>query len=113
MKLLILVSLFFLSQQQLHAQNVPTITLDGLPSGSVYTDSSGIFTSSDPNCGVAQYTLYNAASEEVILHGPNGDDRAISKAIRKLPSGTKVVILFTLYCNGRAAMKMSIEYFAP
>lgn len=114
MKLLIILSLVFPFQFEADAQiTPPTIQLDAIPPGSVYTDSIGIFVVSDPEYKVVSYQLFNVDKNEMIQSRMNNEDGSISKAIHSQTSGTEVQIIMTVYHKSRPALQMSLNYFTP
>jgi len=113
MKQLVLISFIFFVQSGIKAQNNVSLLLDGLPSGAVYTDSTGNFSTTNPDYQVAFFTIINAANGEALLRGVNNADGSVGKAIRSLPPKTRVVVVARVKGSNGIVIQMSAEYFAP
>ncbi|MCR9173770.1 MAG: hypothetical protein NXI10_14805 [bacterium] len=112
MKRLFLIGALLLSFGDTLAQ-APTLLLDGLPSGSVYTDSPGVLTVSPASdymvlkFSVAIRTKYR----KKFYIPPNSTQ--LGPLMRKLPSGAEVSIWATIGCQGCEGMQISSVYFIP
>lgn len=113
MKQLVVISFIFLVQYGVQAQNNVSLLLDGLPSGAVYTDSTGYFSTTNPDFQIAFFTIVNGANGEALLRGVNNADGSVSKVIRSLPSKTRVVVVARVNGTNGIVLQLSAEYFAP
>ncbi|MCR9173768.1 MAG: hypothetical protein NXI10_14795 [bacterium] len=113
MKSLIVLLFLLFSQPQLYAQNGPALLLDGLPSGSLYTDSLGnLSLTGASNYEILGYSIYTNDNDSNILH-LSGKSTVIGPLLKTLPSGYTVTILARVGCPTCISMKLKATYTIP
>jgi hypothetical protein len=94
--------------------SAPPVLLDGLPSGSVYTDSVGILSlGGQTNYQILSCSMHVEGSTNNTHIGVSITDGSIGNLIRLTPSGSKVTFLVKIGCQNCVSMQVSAIYFAP
>jgi len=116
MKYLLFFSLLLISKTNAQAQNNPSLLLDNLPTGSVYTDSSGVLS-------LTGATNYQILSFKIVLESMKGSapmlqsrttsPSALSALLTALPPKTKFTIVAQISCTTCIPMQVSSEYRMP
>ena len=112
----LLLSIVLLSISLLcHSQNeLPQLTIDGLPSGSVHTGSVGVLSVA----GAPQYEIRSISitiNDNVsnVIHVSGKSTNGIGALIRSIIPGSKVTILANVGCENCVNMKLIADYFTP
>ncbi|XOV68584.1 MAG: hypothetical protein ACFHU9_05270 [Fluviicola sp.] len=113
MKYFAILTLLLAPINGLKAQNSPTLLLDGLPSGSIYTDSVGnISLTGNPDYEIISFSVYLNENDSNVLR-ISGKQTNIGPLLRALPSGSKVTILANIGCPTCVHMKLQANYTMP
>lgn len=113
MKNLLLAIALIFSHSYIYSQNDLQLLLDGIPSGSVYTDSIGVLSlSGNTDFYIMSYTIYTNDSNKAMLN-VQPYSKPLGPLMRWLPSGTKVTILARVGCPSCAIMQLNSVYTIP